>query len=496
VLFPLHGRRAVRRACVVFGLAFSLFFSAPPGLSGQTPAADRADDAPAVAGNRESWMNVFQGDRKIGFAHTVFRTVEDGYHLAETASLRINTLGVEQDFEVRTEAGLRRDFRLRSIRFEMISGRFRFAVEGTVTGDTLHLNLSIGGQARAAEIPLSDDPFILSGVMDAIRSEGMAPGDIRTYSVFNPAAMSMDSVELEHLGRETIEVSGETYDAVKVAVRFSGMEQFVWIDKNGDVLRESGILGIRMDRTSRADALFGLPVESSDDLTRVAAVPSDRTFDRPEAIRRLVVRITGVELDPAEVGGGRQSLSGDVLTIRKESLEGLPADGDRGDGGLAAFLAPSPFIQSDHPKIRERAAAIVGDSDGSLEKARKIIGWIYDAIEKRPVLSMPDAISTLENRVGDCNEHAMLLAALARAAGVPARVASGLVYQDGRFYYHAWNLLHVGEWVTADAAFGQFPADATHIRFALGEVGEQMDMMGMIGKIGVEVVEAVSAGGD
>ncbi len=495
MLFSLHGRRAVRRACVVFGLAFALFFSTLPGLSGQAPAADRADDAPA-AGNRESWMNVFQADRKIGFAHTVFRAVEDGYHLAETVSLRINTLGVAQDLEVRTEAGLRRDFRLRSILFEMISGRFRFAAEGTVAGDVLHLALSIGGRERASRIPLPDDPFILAGLMDAIRGDNMADGDTRTYSVFNPASMSMDSVELEHLGRETIEVSGKTYDAVKLAVRFSGMEQFAWIDETGDVLRESGILGIRMDRTSRADALFGLPVESSDDLTRVVAVPSNRRLDRPGAIRRLAVRITGVELDPEDVGGGRQSLSGDVLTIRKESLDQPDLDGDAGGDDLAMFLAPSPFIQSDHPKIRERAAMIVGDSDGALEKARKLIDWTYDAIEKRPVLSMPDAISTLENRMGDCNEHAMLLAALARAAGVPARVASGLVYQDGRFYYHAWNLLYVGEWVAADAAFGQFPADATHIRFALGEVGEQMDMMGMIGKIGVEVVEVVLVGGD
>jgi hypothetical protein len=445
-------------------------------------------------------MNVFQGDRKIGFAHTLLREVEAGYHLEETASLRINTLGMVQDLEIRTEADLRPDFRLRSLFFEMISGRFRFAAEGTVAGDALHLTLSIGGQKRTSEIPLSDDPFLLAGLMDAIRSKGLTPGETRTYSVFNPASMSMASVVLEHLGRETIEVSGETYNAVKLAVRFSGMEQFAWIDENGEVLRESGILGIRMDRTSRADALFGLPVESSDDLTRVVAVPSNRTLERPEAIRRLTVRITGIDLDPADVGGGRQSLSGNVLTIRKESLDHGDGDGDRGGDELAVFLAPSPFIQSDHPKIRERAAMIVGDSEGLLEKARKLIDWTYDTIEKRPVLSMPDAISTLENRMGDCNEHAMLLAALARAAGVPARVASGLVYLDGRFYYHAWNLLYVGKWVTADAAFGQFPADATHIRFALGDVGEQMEMMGMIGKIGVEVVEVVetipAAGGE
>lgn len=435
-------------------------------------------------------MNVFQGGRKIGFAHTVFEAVEDGYHLTETVSLRINTLGMTQDLDLRTEAGLQRNFSLRSIQFEMISGPFRFAARGTVAGDALRLDLSIGGQERTAQVPLPDAPFILSALMDAIRADGMAPGDAQTYAIFNPAAMSMDAAEVEHMGKETIEVSGEIHAAVKLAVRFSGLEQFAWIDETGDVLRETGLLGIRMDKTSRADALFGLPVASSDDLTRVAAVPSNRRLEDPSALQRLVVRITGVELDPAVMGGGRQSVAGDVLTIRKESLDGPPMDGGKAHDDLTPFLAPSPFIQSDHPKIRKRAAAIVGDASDPLEKARKLIHWTYDAIEKRPVLSMPDAISTLENRVGDCNEHAMLLAALARAAGVPARVASGLVYQSGRFYYHAWNLLYTGQWVSADAAFGQFPADAAHIRFALGEMGEQMNLAGMMGKIQISVLEA------
>ena len=65
---------------------------------------------------------------------------------------------------------------------------------------------------------------------------------------------------------------------------------------------------------------------------------------------------------------------------------------------------------------------------------------MYQNIQKRPVLSVPNALETLRNRVGDCNEHAVLLAALARAAGIPAQVEAGLVYQKGRFYYHAWNV--------------------------------------------------------
>ncbi len=93
----------------------------------------------------------------------------------------------------------------------------------------------------------------------------------------------------------------------------------------------------------------------------------------------------------------------------------------------------------------------------------------------------------LHNRVGDCNEHAVLLAALSRAAGIPAQVEAGLVYQRGRFYYHAWNALYLGQWITADSVMGQLPADVTHIRFVRG-TERQIDLVRMIGRLKIEIV--------
>src|SRR5687767_15407920 len=52
-----------------------------------------------------------------------------------------------------------------------------------------------------------------------------------------------------------------------------------------------------------------------------------------------------------------------------------------------------------------------------------------------------------------------------RAAGVPARAAAGLAHLGGKFYYHAWPEVFVGKWIAVDPTFGQFPADAAHLRF-------------------------------
>ena len=72
----------------------------------------------------------------------------------------------------------------------------------------------------------------------------------------------------------------------------------------------------------------------------------------------------------------------------------------------------------------------------------------------------------------------MLFVALARAAGLPARVCAGLVFQRDAFYYHFWPEVYVGEWIATDPTFGQAQADATHIQLA-GSVMESDSMVEM-----------------
>ncbi|MGD9233117.1 MAG: transglutaminase-like domain-containing protein, partial [Desulfobacterales bacterium] len=105
-----------------------------------------------------------------------------------------------------------------------------------------------------------------------------------------------------------------------------------------------------------------------------------------------------------------------------------------------------------------------------------------------PVLSLPDALATLMNKVGDCNEHAVLLTALSRAAGIPARIEAGLVYLNGKFYYHAWNSLYIGRWITVDSTLGQLPADVTHIQFSSGTIQQHLDIMNVIGKVRLKII--------
>ena len=118
------------------------------------------------------------------------------------------------------------------------------------------------------------------------------------------------------------------------------------------------------------------------------------------------------------------------------------------------------------------------------------MAWVYTKVEKKPVLSVPNAVEVFETRVGDCNEHSVLLAALLRAAGIPSRVCIGLVYSKGSFFYHAWNECYLGRWVSMDATLNQMPADATHITLVQGGLDRQVEILTLIGKLSLKVLDS------
>ncbi len=122
--------------------------------------------------------------------------------------------------------------------------------------------------------------------------------------------------------------------------------------------------------------------------------------------------------------------------------------------------------------------------------AERLAAWVHGNLDKRITLSVPSARQVLEARRGDCNEHTVLYVALARAAGLPARTAAGLVYVDGTFYYHAWPEVYLDGWVAVDPTFNQFPADAAHLRFTVGGLARQVELVRLIGRLTLDVVAA------
>jgi hypothetical protein len=193
--------------------------------------------------------------------------------------------------------------------------------------------------------------------------------------------------------------------------------------------------------------------------------------------------------------------------------------------------AASISLNSDDPEVRKLMAQAFADQDAvrrvakhfkqepdKLSNAAKaevlrrfVSGFIQ---EKNLSVGFATASEVARTAEGDCTEHGVLLAALLRAAGVPSRTATGLIYvdefvgQSGVFGYHMWTQAWLedagplgagvkgGRWVDLDATLGDdTPYDAAHILLgvsAMNDADSMNDMVAMssiIGRLEVKVVE-------
>ena len=245
-------------------------------------------------------------------------------------------------------------------------------------------------------------------------------------------------------------------------------------------------------RVARASANPG-PGEVVATTALVAGAPP---LPRGDTLSILRARLSGAAPAGPDFTTGRQRLVGDTLVVRRQAgaeltaAYRLPAR----ERGLAPSLAPEPWIESDDARIRAQARQIVGRESDPARAARLIHDWVAKQVAARVVGGggggggARGAVRVLETRTGDCNEHTVLYVALARAAGLPARAVAGLLYRGGRFYYHAWPEVYLGDWVAVDPTLDQFPADAAHVRFVIGGLARQVELVRLIGSLKLEVL--------
>lgn len=440
----------------------------------------------------EHWMGIYRGDEKIGYSSTLLDKHDGGYKLSETALMRLNVMGVEKTVMSSIDAFLTGDFRLKSFSYTLNSDVL-LNVKGSVENATLSLDIDAGGIKSVRKIRLKETPYISLPFIPGLGKDAKA-GTKLSLPIMEPSALFEDSMELEVEGRESVTVSGGVVEAVKIIGRFKGVEVAIWASEEGEIIKQES-MGFTFIK-ERREAAMKLSDGPTSDIIASAAIPFNMTL--PADVRYLKVRISGVDVSALELEGENQKLIGDILEVgvtdsavtdprNAASLKGQKKTLSK--ERLEEYLSDAPFIESKDPEIILLAAKITGKEKDTLKKARLIYRWVYENIKKTPALTLPSAREVLQSRRGDCNEHTALFTALARAAGIPARAAVGVVYKDGHFYYHAWPEVFVGGWFALDPALGQWPADATHIRLLTGGLENQIKLASVFGKLKLEGLE-------
>lgn len=451
-------------------------------------------------GSDAVWRGVYYRGEKIGF--TVSQTIprDDGFELQEDGRLQMALLGAETAAAIRTVARVDSTFTLRGFEFSLDPGTGALAVRGRIDGRHLTIDITTASGSHREERDLDEPPALSLNLSRRLANGGLVPGARHQWTIFDPATLRNAPVVVSVGRREIVRVSGlAPIPAFRVEMEFGGLRTTSWVTDTGEVVREESPLGLITVRESSANArAMAVPRQMQVDLLQTAAVaPRMRTrIDEPRDVRRLQIRLTGVDLRGLDIDGITQHVDGDLVVLDDpQRLQPGPRDID-----AARYLAPEPFIESDAPEIRAEATRAVGDARRPRDRAERLTRYVNALLDKKPTVSLPSAREVLRTKVGDCNEHTALYVAMARASGIPARIAVGLVYIHGAFYYHAWPEVYLeatsgGMWLPVDPTLNQFPADATHLRLARGGLDRQAAILPLIGRLKIDVLDAELAPG-
>ncbi|MES2642175.1 MAG: transglutaminase-like domain-containing protein [Myxococcota bacterium] len=482
------------RVQLVVEALFVASFAAVAALAlsqAEPPLAPIDAAALAVGPTEERWQGIFIQDTHVGYAVTREAATADGGRVfSGQSAFRIAALGASQQIVTAGTAVTGPDGKLRTFDF-LLSAPTKLTGRGEVLPGKIHVEIAQDGEVRTVDVPVREAPVLSITLAAQLRGRTLAPGARFTVPYFDPLTMTNADATLTV---ETTEVLPNGDTGYWVRTRFGGVEARRLVDSAGDTLREEAAMGLRTERMTRE---LAMAIDGGDPPDLVALSAATLKGDLTNARDTKVVTLRVLGIDPAQIPSEPplQTRTDDTVTISVpllQELPKLPLAAPDSHPELAATLS----IPSGHPEIVTRARAVIGDATDRLTAARRLHDFVFDYLQKVPTIGVPDGLTVLRSGRGDCNEHTALFVSLARAVGIPARIAAGLVYSDrlgDAFYYHAWPEVELGGptgWVPIDPTFGEFPADATHLKVTTGDLDQQVQIMALMGRIRLELVEA------
>lgn len=368
-----------------------------------------------------------------------------------------------------------------------------------------------GGRTTERTLPLPEGEWLTPGGA-AARFERLVDAGETEFAItsIDPTA-GLVPVETVYtiVGERNVEAFGKVVPALEATMRSNlqpGVVTTVFTNDAGEIIRsETDMGGLSLIVLLSEKEIALSPVEPVELVASTLVTPS-RPIERPRAAKRAVYRLLGDGL-PAlpETAAQRASVIDGGAEVVIDIHRRAPAPPE--DQNAPRFLAPTGAVDAADPAIIALTEQALDGVEGpDAERAEALRRFVHGYIDEKSLgVGFATASEVCRTREGDCSEHAVLLAAMLRAAGVPSRVATGLIYAErfvGKrdvFGYHVWTQALVaidGEavWMDYDATLPDAtPFDATHIALstsALSE-GDTLNAMsavaGVLGNLRIEV---------
>jgi hypothetical protein len=377
----------------------------------------------------------------------------------------------------------------------------RSRTEARIVAGQVRLQATEQGRTGTEQrYPWPSGALLAEGQRLALLQQQLEPGDRFAWLAFDPATQRSQQVDSEVLARQPIDIHGqlETLLELRQTVAEDGAVLSVqaWLREDDRSLRRMRLpaLGLQLELLA-CDRECALAPDQPTDVLAATMVPAPRPLTQLERRAALRYRLA-VDADDAEAMHG---LPGQRLWRDEDGGLQLAVDpaGDALSPPTAADLEATRWLQSDAPELQALARRAVGRERDARRQMERLERRVRRHIAVKSLrIGYASALETYHLREGDCTEHALLLAALARAAGIPARVATGLAYagefggQRHVYVPHAWVFAWIdGRWQGFDAAMPRH--DAGHIAFSVDH-GDPLRFyrgLQLLGRLQIEAAE-------
>lgn len=432
----------------------------------------------------EVWMGLYIQDQKIGYARSVTR--DEGYGGAPGSmsdSLTVMQAGMlGASLEMRISGQSWFDEKGNPVRMVFVTesaGR-KSTVKAVFRGSRIETESTLAGRTskRTLDIPAGkrvvDDPVaqLVSGGMPAVGTQA-------TVLVFDPNTVSLVETRVEFKGKVTVDVQGKSVSAHQVDVIDPRAPTTVYLCEKGEVVKVRGPLGLFMFPQPKEVAMSGIG-ESSADIARMSALRPDRPLQSPRTAASITFNVERADLSRAESGAHQTVTRTDTgWTVRVHPVDPNRTRGVTIAAAAAAqpeWIKPDVRVPAGSPRFRKVAEEVIQGETNVLRAAERVRAFVHREIRTNAGIGvMRDADEILDTKEGVCRDHAVLMAAILRSAKIPTRLVSGIVYDSGQFFYHAWVEVWSGNrWIGFDSTRFSSRLTAAHVIVTQGTVGQAM----------------------
>lgn len=502
---PLRRRRF---ALFVLGLWFAGLAAGPVAAAAPAVAASATTRAlgakqQAQQAAFDAFYGLYVNGQKVGWMHGSLQA-SPKIVLSYELQAKIGGMGQTSDVSMREQRFFSpQTGDLTRIEFEQRASTGAVVVTGQRRGKVLAVRIRAGGASRTQDVPvqesLTDNLALWRLAGGAAGSAAPVVGETDEAMHFDPATQQVSGAKLRIEAVQDQLIGGVATKTVRIASHYPalGVTETSVFDGHGQLLQTQ--MGSFFEARLEEESMAKTPGVVGDMLLD-AVVHVPRPIEDVNAAKALHLQLRGLEdVDLPQSSRQQISRGGDdtwqlslsldapiAPGLRLRKLAGAKSAAPREPQEVQQARAPSAFVQSDAPEIvamARRACSVDASVAQCIERLHKAV---RGHLRSEYVPSFSNALEAYHSGRGDCTEHSVLFVALARAVGIPARVAVGVAYWppgDG-FGWHAWAEVWLGDrWLSVDPTWGQSIADVTHLKIAGGDVAAQARVVMLLGRL-------------